>query len=71
MKDHKIRRLRRYNKPVVTVVAVYGDCLLADLNSNFIEAETGGMNVFPDGDKVRPEDALGKGHTGLWDDDFE
>lgn len=60
---------REYIRPGIIVVALDGSCLLGDLASgNFIEKETEEISIFTDGEKVKPEAALGKKHHSLWDD---
>lgn len=37
-------------------------------SGNIIEQETDEIQVFPDGETVSPEEALGKHHYCVWDD---
>lgn len=60
---------RRYIKPSINIIAKYGSCLMLDAHSgNIIEQETDEIQVFPDGETVSLEEALGKQHYSVWDD---
>lgn len=59
---------REYVRPCIALVVMEGTRFMDGLNSNFQQSDTGVIDVFLDEEKARPEEALGKRHTGIWED---